>query len=104
MAAIALKAFELLGLEVITSDGRNIGEVVDLAIEHPGWKVRDLRVSIDKRIAEELGLQSQRKGLFHVRTASVKSVGDMIMLNQTIKMLAEQATAARKSGDDEPFD
>ena len=99
-----LKAFSLIGLEVITSDGRNIGEVVDLAIEQPGWKVRDLRVSIDKRIAEELGLQTRRAGLFQVRTASVKSVGDMIMLTQSMKMLAEAASSARKAGDDEPFD
>ena len=99
-----LKAFGLIGMEVITSDGRNIGEVVDLAIEPQGWKVRDLRVSIDKRIAEELGLQTRRAGLFHVKTASVKSVGDLIMLNQTMKMLAEAATAAKKSGDEEPFD
>ena len=101
---MALNAFTLCGKEVITSDGRNIGEVIDLAIEPAGWKVRDLRVAIDKRIAEELGLLTKGKGVFQVRTASVKSVGDMIMLTQTMKMLAESASAAKKSGDDEPFD
>ena len=99
-----LNAFSLIGKEVITSDGRNIGEVADMAIEPVGWKVRDLRVSIDKRIAEELGLQTRRGGVFQVRTASVKSIGDLIMLNQTMKVLAESAASAKKSGDDEPFD
>jgi sporulation protein YlmC with PRC-barrel domain len=98
-----VNAFDLLGKEVITSDGRNIGAVVDLAVE-AGWKVRDLRVSIDKRIAEELGLQTRRAGMFQVKTASVKSVGDLIMLNQTMKQLAEAAAFAKKSGDEEPFD
>ena len=101
---MAVGGFELIGKEVITSDGRNIGHVVDLAIEPAGWNVRDLRVSIDKRIAEELGLQTRGKGLFQVRTASIKTVGDMIMLNQTMKMLAEAAGVAKKTGDDEPFD
>src|SRR5258706_215954 len=55
--------FELVGKDVITSDGRNVGTVTDLAIEAVGWKVRDLRVAIDKRIAEELGLQTRREGL-----------------------------------------
>jgi len=99
-----LNAFELVGKEVITSDGRNIGEVADLAIEPNGWKVRDLRVAIDKRIAEELGLLTKGKGIFQVRTASVKSVGDLIMLNQTMKMLAEAASQGKKTGDEEPFD
>ncbi len=99
-----LSAFGLCGKEVITSDGRNIGEVNDLAIDAGLWKVRDLRVTIDKRIAEELGLQTRRGGVFLVKTASVKSVGDLIMLNQTMKMLAEAAGNARKSGDAEPFD
>jgi sporulation protein YlmC with PRC-barrel domain len=101
---LPLNAFELVGKEVITSDGRNIGEVVDLAIEPAGWKVRDLRVAIDKRIAEELGLQTRGKGVFQVRTASIKTVGDMIMLNQTMKVLADFAASAKKTGDDEPFD
>lgn len=99
-----LNAFQLVGKEVITSDGRNIGSVNDLAIEPNTWKVRDLRVAIDKRIAEELGLQTRGKGVFQVRVASIKSVGDLIMLNQTMKTLAEAASQAKKTGDDEPFD
>lgn len=99
-----VNGFELCGKDVITSDGRNVGTVTDLAIDPVGWKVRDLRVAIDKRIAEEMGLQTRRGGVFLVKTASVKSVGDLIMLNQTMKMLADQAAAAQKSGDEEPFD
>lgn len=101
---MAMAGFELCGKEVITSDGRNIGQVEDLAIDAATWRVRDLRVAIDKRIAEEMGLQSRRGGVFLIKTASVKSVGDLVMLNQTMKSLADQAGAARKSGDEEPFD
>lgn len=99
-----VSGFELCGKDVITSDGRNVGTVTDLAIDATGWKVRDLRVAIDKRIGEELGLQTRRGGVFLVKTASIKSVGDLIMLNQTMKVLAEQTAAATKSGDEEPFD
>ncbi len=96
--------FELCGKDVITSDGRNVGTVTDLAIDASGWTVRDLRVAIDKRIAEELGLQTRRGGMFLIKTGSVKSVGDLIMLNQTMKTLAEAAASASKTGDAEPFD
>ena len=99
---MAIGGFELLGKDVITSDGRNVGTVTDLAIEPGGWKVRDLRVAIDKNIAQELGLDARRK--FLVKTGSVKSVGDHVMLNQTMRMLADAAGIARKTGDDELFD
>jgi sporulation protein YlmC with PRC-barrel domain len=101
---VAIGGFELVGKDVITSDGRNVGTVTDLAIDAAAWTVRDLRVAIDKRIAEELGLQTRRGGMFLIKTASVKSVGDLIMLNQTMKMLAEAAGSAGKTGDAEPFD
>lgn len=100
---MAIGGFELVGKDVITSDGRNLGTVTDLAIDVGAWTVRDLRVAIDKRIAEELGMQTRRGGAL-IKTASVKSVGDLIMLNQTMKMLADMAATAKKSGDDEPFD
>lgn len=101
---LTVGGLELLGKDVMTSDGRNVGQVEDLAIDITGWRVRDLRVAIDKRIGEELGLQVRRGGKFHIRTASIKSVGDLIMLNQTMKMLAEQVAAAGKAGDEEPLD
>jgi len=102
---MVVNGFDLIGKDVITSDGRNVGNVTDVAIDQSNWSVRDLRVSIDKRIAEELGLAKRRgNAQFHVKTASIKSVGDLIMLNQTLKMLAERAASARKAGDEEPFD
>jgi len=102
---MAINGMELIGKDVITSDGRNVGEVTDVAIDPAKWAVRDLRVSIDKRIAQELGFARGRgAGQFHIKTASIKSVGDLIMLNQSMKMLAELAEAAKRQGDAEPFD
>jgi sporulation protein YlmC with PRC-barrel domain len=103
---MTLNGTDLIGKDVITSDGRNVGTVTDVTIDPAKWMVRDLRVAIDRRLAEELGLPKQRIGAsqFALRTSMVKSVGDLIMLNPTLKMLAEQATSARKKGDVEPFD
>lgn len=100
-----VNGFDIMGKDVITSDGRNVGTVTDIAIDANQWTVRDLRVAIDKRMGEELGLDRKNSGgVFLVKTASVKSVGDLIMLNQSMKALADLAAAARKTGDAEPFD
>lgn len=102
---MAVTGADLLGKDVITSDGRNIGNVTDVAVDPTKWRVRDLRVSIDKRIAEELGLLKDRKGSqFLIKTEHVRSVGDHVMLQKTMKALAEMAMAARGAGDEEPFD
>jgi sporulation protein YlmC with PRC-barrel domain len=102
---VAVNAFEILGKDVITSDGRNVGTVADVAIDSKQWAVRDFRVSIDKRIAEEMGLDRKATGgIFILKTGSIKSIGDLIMLNQSMRSLAELASTARKAGDAEPFD
>lgn len=100
-----VNGFDIMGKDVITSDGRNVGTVTDIAIDTNQWTVRDLRVAIDKRMGEELGLDRKNSGgVFLVKTASVKSVGDLLMLNQSMRALADLAAAARKTGDAEPFD
>jgi sporulation protein YlmC with PRC-barrel domain len=102
---VVVTGTDLIGKDVITSDGRNIGSVTDVALDASKWRVRDLRVAIDKRIAEELGLLKDRKGSqFLVKTEHVRSVGDHVMLQKTMKALADMALAAKGTGDQEPFD
>jgi sporulation protein YlmC with PRC-barrel domain len=102
---VAVNGADLIGKDVLTSDGRNIGSVTDVALDAAKWRVRDLRVAIDKRIAEELGLLKERKGSqFLVKTEHVRAVGDHVMLQKTMKALAEMAAAAKGHGDAEPFD
>src|SRR5574342_748406 len=98
-----VSGYELVGRDVMTSDGRNLGTVSDLAVDTGKWAVRDLRVAMDKRIAEELGLLKQRLGggQFLVRVEHIRSVGDLVMLNKTMKELANMASSARGQGDDE---
>lgn len=102
---MAVTGADLIGKDVITSDGRNIGSVTDVAVDPSKWRVRDLRVAIDKRIAEELGLLKDRRGSqFLIKTEHVRSVGDHVMLQKTMKSLADMALAAKGAGDLEPFD
>lgn len=98
--------FDLIGKDALTSDGRNLGTVSDLALDPSSWRIRDLRVAIDKRMAEELGLKRSRVGgtVVSIKTDYVKSVGDMVILKSTMRELVETSTAAKKAGDDEPFD
>ena len=100
-----VNALDLVGKEIITSDGRNLGSVSDIAFDVTTWRVRDLRAAIDKRVAEELGLPKRMGGgQFLIKTEHVKGVGDHILLATTMKGLAEMAASAQKTGDQEPFD
>ncbi len=102
---MAVTGAELVGKDVITSDGRNVGTVTDVAIDPRRMRVRDLRVTIDKRMAEELGLLKERKGSqFLIKTEHIRGVGDHVMLQSTLRALAELAATARGTGDLEPFD
>lgn len=102
---MAVTGSDLIGKDVITSDGRNIGSVTDVAVDPAKWRVRDLRVAIDKRIAEELGLLKDRKGSqFLIKTEHIRSVGDHVMVHKTMKALAEMTLAAKGKSDLEPFE
>jgi len=59
---VPVNALDLVGKEIITSDGRNLGSVSDIAFDVTTWRVRDLRAAIDKRVAEELGLPKRMGG------------------------------------------
>ena len=95
---MAVNALDLVGKEIITSDGRNLGSVSDIAFDVVSWRVRDLRAAIDKRVAEELGLPKRHGGgQFLIKTEHIKGVGDHILLMKTMKGLAEMAANAQKS-------
>jgi sporulation protein YlmC with PRC-barrel domain len=102
---VAVTGAELVGKDVITSDGRNVGTVTDVSIDTQRMRVRDLRVAIDRRMAEELGLLKDGKGSqFLIKTEHIRGVGDHVMLQSTMRALAEMAATARGPGDLEPLD
>jgi sporulation protein YlmC with PRC-barrel domain len=84
-----LKVSKINGLEVITADAYNFGEVNGTHINEKTWMTTHLDVDLTKEAAEELGL---RKPLLGSVTVSlpvmfVKQVADVITLNRSLSDL-----------------
>ncbi|OPY32552.1 MAG: hypothetical protein A4E32_01134 [Methanomassiliicoccales archaeon PtaU1.Bin124] len=68
---------------VITKDGRHIGDFIGATINAADWKVNDLLVNLHKEAAKDLKVKG---GLFRaaqikIRTEMIGVVGDVIQLN-----------------------
>jgi sporulation protein YlmC with PRC-barrel domain len=86
---------KLKGKNVVGAAGYIVGEVDALDLEPSNWQVTDLQVSLTKDAALELGFNKSflSKVVIAIPTKIVSSVGNMIVLNETItdlKVLAER--------------
>jgi sporulation protein YlmC with PRC-barrel domain len=73
----------LVNRNVITKDGRSIGEFIGANINPTNWMVNDLLINVHKPVAKDLKVKG---GLFKapqikIRTDMVGVVGDVIQLN-----------------------
>jgi sporulation protein YlmC with PRC-barrel domain len=74
----------LNGRKVLTSDARNIGDVVDVAFDPQTWTVETIGVRLSKEAAEELGVERKLWGSHVLRlpTTEVRAVGaDSVILH-----------------------
>jgi sporulation protein YlmC with PRC-barrel domain len=68
--------------KVITADGRQIGEVVNLEIELEGWKVQWLGVKLAREVLDGLKVKKPLFGTVTVRFAPerIRNVTDNVVL------------------------
>jgi sporulation protein YlmC with PRC-barrel domain len=87
------------GRKIVSSDGRQIGEVDSLFLESDGWRVESLHVKLHKSVAEELGASRSllHAGALEVPVGIVQSVGDSVVLSVPVhelrKVLQSQPAA-----------
>jgi len=80
---------DLRGKRVIGVKGYAVGEVEALDLEPSNWQITGLQVSVTKDAAKELGFNKTylRKVVIAIPTDIVSSVGNMIILNESINDL-----------------
>ena len=98
------KFSELEGRGVITSDGREIGDVADIVLDHESWIVEAIVVKLERDLLEDFHMKRPMFGTqtYQVPTSYISGVGDKVLLGKKLEELTkERARAAKASGDDE---
>ncbi len=72
---------EIVGKEVIGSDGFQLGKIRDTEFDENTWKLNSLEVRLEKDVAEEHHLRHRfRKTRVLINVDHVQSVGDKVIL------------------------
>ncbi|MGE0791410.1 MAG: PRC-barrel domain-containing protein [Sandaracinaceae bacterium] len=99
--------------DVLTQDGREIGKLSDIVIDHDSWKVVALTVRLDRDLLERFELKKPMFGTQELilPIGFISGVGDKIVLHQKLEAVIEHvkreggaATTARDEDDHEPAD
>lgn len=82
---------DIVGLEVVTADGRLVGMVEGTVLDTSNWTVPVLRVGLKKGVEETIGL---KKPLFgsasvYIKTEGVDSLLDVLTLTKELKEFKE---------------
>ncbi len=82
---------DLRGRNIISADGRVIGEIADLFIESDGWRVDALRVKLYRETADQLGTHRSvfRAGEIDIPVRLVQSVGETVVLSVPVEGLRQ---------------
>ncbi|HYA77660.1 MAG TPA: PRC-barrel domain-containing protein [Verrucomicrobiae bacterium] len=78
---------KLKGKKVIGAKGHNVGEIESLDLEPRNWQITGIQVSLTNEAATELGCKPPflSRVVISIPTKIVKSVGNMINLNEDIQ-------------------
>lgn len=85
-------AGSLMGMRVILKNARYIGMVDNMVFDpDSGWSIPYLQVKLDRATVEQLNLQRSfmSSPMASVRTADIRAVGDMVMVNIDLEQLRE---------------
>ncbi|MDB4958558.1 MAG: hypothetical protein JWO36_6127 [Myxococcales bacterium] len=74
---------DLRGRVVIGSDGRRIGEIVELFLDDTSWKLDAIRVKLNKDIATQVGATRSmfHAGMIEIPVSMLQSIGDAAVLS-----------------------
>ncbi len=81
---------QLIGKDVISSDGKQVGEVSGIDMDVSAWKVLSLEVKLEKEVHEPLSLKKPVFGVHSIKITvdKVSAVSDKVVLNATLTSLA----------------
>ena len=86
---------EIIGMEVIGSEGFKLGKIRDTEFDKNTWKLNSLEVQLDKDVAEEHHLRHRfRKTRVLISVDHVQSVGDRVILKGSKEDLLKLVASA----------
>lgn len=88
-----MKFSELSGKDVISQDGRELGEVSDVVLDDTSWRIGALVVKLERDLLESFHMKRPMFGTQTVQipTAHVSGVGDKVILHKTLDELTALA-------------
>jgi len=85
-----LLSSEIIGREVIGSQGDKLGTVHDVQFDEKGWNVLALGVQLEKDIADRYNLGHRfRKTEVMIEVKHIQAVGDKVILTGSSKELLQ---------------
>ena len=95
-----LKFDEISGKGVLTQDGREVGQVADMVVNHAEWTIRALVVKLDRELLEQFHMKKPMFGsqTIQLPVTYVSGVGDKVILH---KQLDELTALAKDNGESE---
>ena len=78
------------GRDVITTDGRDIGNLAGAWLDVSTWTVTSLIVELDKTVVDELNVKKPmlRTARVNIPTNYVRNIADVVQLNTDISTLS----------------
>jgi sporulation protein YlmC with PRC-barrel domain len=77
---------EVLGLQVVTSGAKVVGEVVGAKIDTAIWAIRFLNVKLTGDAAESLGVKKRfRSSKICIPVSMVRAVADVVTVSLTVE-------------------
>lgn len=88
-----MKFSELSGKDVISQDGRELGEVSDVVFDDSSWRIGALVVKLERDLLESFHMKRPMFGTQTVQipTTHVSGVGDKVILHKTLDELTALA-------------
>ena len=84
---------EIIGKEVIGSQGDKLGTVHDIQFDEKGWNVSAIGVRLEKNVADEYNLAHRfRRTEVLIDVKHIQAVGDRVILTGSKKELLQIVT------------
>lgn len=84
-----IKFTELSGKDVISQDGRVVGAVADIVLDHAAWSIPTLVVKLARDLLEQFHMKRPMFGTqtIQIPTSYVSGLGDKVVLHKTLEDL-----------------